>query len=243
MPKKSKISKAPVVLITASGRGLGAYLAHSFSKKGYRILLHYRTKEDEVLKLAKKINAEAVFQADLASESNTKWVADEIKSTFGSLDCLVNNAGTYAGKSLMTLSEAEWFEGIDSTASATYFTTKALLPLLRKSSCPRVINIGDSSCDRPTARDLAVSYHIGKTGVHILTKSFAQSEAKHGVTVNMVSPGWMENSVGKLSKSSIPAGRYGRFEDIWNAIEFLIQPESDYVNGSNLIVSGGWNLR
>ena len=241
MKKNKTIS--PSVLVTASGGRLGGYLAESFSKNGYQVILHYRRNPSEALRLAKRIKAAAVFQGDLALESDCQRIAGEIKKQFGSLNCLVNNAGSYCGKNLMKLSSEEWFEGLNSTVSSTFLMTKALLPLIRLTAQGRVINIGDSSCDRPSARDLALSYHIGKTGVLMLTKSFAQSEAHHGVTVNMVSPGWLEKSVGTLSKKAIPSGRYGRYEDIWNAIEFLIKPESSYVNGSNIVVSGGWNLR
>ena len=240
---KRKKALAPMALITGSGHGLGAFLAESFSKKGYQVILHYRTHQSEALRLARRLNAIAVFQGDLAVPSTSLTIAKEIKKRFGVLDCLVNNAGVYCAKELIDLSTQEWFEGLNSTASATFLTTQALLPFIRNSQQGRVINIGDSSCDRIGARDLAMSYHIGKTGVLMLTKSFAQSEASFGTTVNMVSPGWLENSVGKLSKKMIPAGRQGTFEDIWNAIEFLLKPESTYVNGSNIVVSGGWNLR
>ncbi|MES2309897.1 MAG: SDR family oxidoreductase [Verrucomicrobiota bacterium] len=238
-----KSSNPPIVLVTGSSQGLGAYLAQSFSKQGYYVLLHYRTNKAEAQKRAKKIKAKGIFQADLSSSVDVQRMAKQIKKEHGRLDCLVNNAGVYHARNLAQLSDQEWFEGLNSTASAVFLMTKALLPLLRRSASPRVINIGDSSCDRPTARDLAMGYHVGKTGVLMLTKSFAQSEARHGVTVNMVSPGWLENSLGKLSKKEIPAGRYGRFQDIANVVEFLIKPESNYINGSNIIVSGGWNLR
>ncbi len=240
--KKNKL-EIPLVFVSGSGHGLGAYLAESFSKKGYGVILHYRSRKSEAIALGRRLKALAVFQGDLGVESKAQAIALEIRKRFGVLDCLVNNAGVYSPKRLVDLSSQEWWEGLNSTASSTFFMTKALLPLIRGSKNGRIINIGDSSCDRLGARDLAMSYHIGKTGVLMLTKSFAQSEGGDGVTVNMVSPGWLENSVGKLSKKEIPAGRYGKFEDIWNAVEFLIKPESNYVNGSNVVVGGGWNLR
>jgi 3-oxoacyl-[acyl-carrier protein] reductase len=105
-----------------------------------------------------------------------------------------------------------------------------------------VINIGDGACDRPGARTMAPAYHIGKTGVYILTRSFAQAEAAHGVAVNLVSPGLLETSVGLGSPTQVPAGRFGNFEDIFAAVDFLINIETPYVTGSNLIAGGGWNL-
>jgi 3-oxoacyl-[acyl-carrier protein] reductase len=77
----------------------------------------------------------------------------------------------------------------------------------------------------------------------MVTRSFARAEAGNGVTVNMVSPGWLENSVGLPPVGVIPAGRYGTFEDVAGVVEFLLEERSGYLTGSNLIVSGGWNLR
>ena len=74
----------------------------------------------------------------------------------------------------------------------------------------------------------------------LLTRSVAQAEAKHGITCNLVSPGFLETSVGLPPKKSIPAGRFGTTADIWNAVEFLLRPESSYLTGSNLRVTGGW---
>ena len=90
-----------------------------------------------------------------------------------------------------------------------------------------------------------MSYHIGKTGAWMLTRSFAKAEAEHGVAVNMVSPGLLENSVGLKENAEgddIPAGRYGTFGDVAEALGFLANAESTYLTGSNLAVGGGWNL-
>jgi 3-oxoacyl-[acyl-carrier protein] reductase len=170
-------------------------------------------------------------------------MADSVNARFGRLDLLVNNVGVYHERHGLELSEAEWFEGLNSTVTQTYFTTRAVLPLLRQDGLKRVVNIGDSSCDRTGARDLAWSYHVGKTGVWMLTRSFAAAEAEHGIAVNMVSPGFLENSLGEIAPAEIPAGRVGTFHDIYQAVHFLAKEAPAYLTGSNLVVSGGWNLR
>ena len=79
----------------------------------------------------------------------------------------------------------------------------------------------------------------------MLTRSFAKTEAEHGVAVNMVSPGLLENSVGLSGDSQtdkVPAGRYGNFGDVAESVSFLAKAESNYLTGSNLTVGGGWNL-
>ncbi len=237
----------PVALITGAGRGLGSGLAKRLAQSGFAVALHYFSSEKTAFRLAEAIRATgtetSTFQADLARESEAIRLIDEVTGRFGRIDVLINNSGVYHAKSLQELTEKEWLEGIHSTATAAFFTTRAALPYLRKSGNGRVINIGDSSCGRAGARDLSMGYHIGKTGVYMLTRTFAREEARHQVTVNMVSPGYLENSQKLPNLSTIPAGRPGTFDDIWNAVEFLLKPGSGYLTGSNLILSGGWNLR
>lgn len=232
-----------VIFISGSGKGLGASLATFFVQQGDRVILHYHHSKKAALQLASKIHPEALLSGDLTQEKVCQTIARKIHSQFGRLDVLIHNSGVYVEKGIMDLTAEEWKQGFDTTATACFFLTRALLPLLRRSSQGRIINIGDSSAERPTARDRAMSYHLGKTGLLMLTRSFAQQEARYGVTCNMISPGWLEGSVGKLSKKSIPAGRYGKASDIQNAIEFLLKKESNYITGSHLVVSGGWNLR
>jgi 3-oxoacyl-[acyl-carrier protein] reductase len=236
-----------VILITGAARGLGSALAQHFAKRDYAVALHYHTSKEDAQKVTKFIQdsggtAEA-FQADLSSQAQAQSLIDSVIKRFGSIFALINNAGTYHDKNLYELSEEEWMSGLHSTATATFHTIRASLPHLRKISNARIINIGDSGCDRPTARDLAISYHIGKVGVYMLTRSFARTEAPFGITVNMISPGWLGNSINLPPPHVIPAGRYGTFEDVASAAEFFLAESSNYVTGSNLILSGGWNLR
>jgi 3-oxoacyl-[acyl-carrier protein] reductase len=241
------MSTNPVALVTGAGTGLGRALAVALARDGFDIALHYRTSEEEALQTLEDIFARGgvaeLFQADLAHQADALEMADSLNARFGRLDLLVNNVGVYHERHGLELSEDEWYEGLNSTVTQTYFTTRALLPLLRQDGLKRVVNIGDSSCDRTGARDQAWSYHVGKTGVWMLTRSFAAAEAEHGIAVNMVSPGFLENSLGEIAATEIPAGRVGTFHDIYQAVHFLALTAPAYLTGSNLVVSGGWNLR
>ncbi|MCS7062877.1 MAG: SDR family oxidoreductase [Methylacidiphilales bacterium] len=239
-----------IILITGAAKGLGAALARHLANSGYLVAVHYRTSRHEASALIRQIQSTGglaqAFQADLSIQREAEALLHSIHNTFGdeaSLFALINNAGTYHDKNLYNLTETEWLSGLHSTATATFHTIRAALPYLRKTERARIINIGDSGCDRPTARDLAISYHIGKVGVYMLTRSFARTEARYGITVNLISPGWLENSINLPPPSTIPAGRYGTFQDVASAVDFLLSPTSQYLTGSNLILSGGWNLR
>ena len=92
---------------------------------------------------------------------------------------------------------------------------------------------------------MAMGYHIGKTGVWMLTRSFAKSLAGDGVAVNMVSPGLLDSSVGLAGDAEadgVPAGRYGTFDDVSAAVKFLATTDNTYLTGANLTVGGAWNL-
>jgi len=234
-------------LITGSSSKLGAAIARHLATKGYSLGLHFHRNAEAGNSLASELSeggcAAVALQADLTREVEVRALFGNWLSPTDSLDVLINNAGAYLDKPLLECTEREWQDGLQSTATATFLTSRRALPHLRRSGHGRIINIGDSSCERIGSRNLAPGYHIGKTGVLMLTKSFAASEASHGLTVNMISPGYLENSVGLPDRSKIPAGRFGQFSDICTALDFLISPEASYCSGSNLILSGGWNLR
>ena len=251
MSEESESQKdQPVAVVTGGGGGLGRALALDLAANGFAVLVHYHSSAGGAEETAGKIRdsggrAETV-SADLRAEKGAIALAIAARKIFARVDVLVNNSGVYVGRDFKDLSEEEWFDGFNSTASAVFFVTREMLPLLRKApEGGRVINIGDGSCDRPGARDLAMSYHIGKTGVWMLTRSFAKLAAGNGVAVNMVSPGLLENSVGLAGdalEDGVPAGRYGTFSDVAQAVRFLATMQGTYLTGANLTVGGGWNL-
>jgi NAD(P)-dependent dehydrogenase (short-subunit alcohol dehydrogenase family) len=159
----------------------------------------------------------------------------------GALHVLINNAGIYPERDLLEIEPAEWQRVLDVTCSAVFHLTRGLVPLLRAGAPARVVNLGDSGADRITARVMATPYHIAKLGVHVLTRSFAKVLAPDRITVNQISPGFLENSLG-VPGSPIPAGRLGAFADILAALDFLLSPGAEYTTGADIVVSGGWNV-
>ena len=91
------------------------------------------------------------------------------------------------------------------------------------------------------AHVMATPYHIAKLGVHVLTRSYAQLLMPKGITVNMISPGFLENSIGSPPQR-LPAGHPGSFQDILGALDYLLSEPASYVSGTNLLVAGAWNL-
>ena len=142
-----------VALITGAGRGLGRALALDLATLGMKLALHYhrsRAGAEETCKLVRDLGSEAeIFPANLSRADEASHLVAEVAAWFGQIDLLINNAGLYQEKPGLELTEAEWFEGLDTTVTAVYFTTRACLPWLRQSRLKRVINIGDSACLSP----------------------------------------------------------------------------------------------
>lgn len=237
----------PVALVTGAGTGLGAYLAEHLARRGFDVAIHYRRSRDgasQTSRLCRAAGAQTgVWSGDLSRPSAARRLAEGIERKWGCLDVLVHNAGVYTAGKWDELSEASWRDGLKSTVESGYWISRACIHLLRTARAGRLVFIGDSSCEHPGARDLALSYHVGKTGVLMLARTIAQAEASHGITANVISPGYLENSVDLPSVEVVPVGRFGAFADIAAGLDFLISDEAAYFTGGHLLASGGWNLR
>jgi NAD(P)-dependent dehydrogenase (short-subunit alcohol dehydrogenase family) len=233
------------ILITGSAKGLGAAIAQALAKDGHRVALHYcssRHAAEEKMRAIQSSGGDcAIFQSPLASLSDGKKLIDQAAAHFGGLDTLVNNAGVFNRNRFEELTQEEWDAGFASTASAAFYATRAALPHLRKCGRGRIVNIGDALSDRVGFTEPAMSYYIGKVGVWMMTQTLAHTEAPHKITVNMVSPGVLSESICDTPLEEMPLGRYGTYEDVIHPIRFLLEENSEAVTGSNFHVSGGWN--
>jgi len=235
-----------VALVTGSARRTGRGLALALAEAGADVAIHYRKSKDEAFGVADEIRGlgrrSTAVQADLADASATAGAVEQVVGELGGLDILVNNVGAIVWKKLDEISADEWRQSIDSTINATYHASIAALPHMRDKAFGRIINILDTDADRIRPTLLATPYKIGKTGSLILTQSLAAQEAAHGITVNAVSPGTLENSEVKPPLEHIPAGRFGTIEDLAAAVLFLASDTASYVTGSNIKVSGGYQI-
>ncbi len=231
-------------LVTAGAQGLGRAIVEGLVDDGLSVLVHYhRSRAPAEALIAELPEGRALaVQADLSGHDGCEMLVRAVQQGPGRLDVLVNNLGVYPEKKLLEFDPAEFRQIFEVTCASVFQVTMGLLPLLRDAPVRgRVINIGDSAADRIEARVLATPYHIAKMGVNVLTRTFAKALKDESITVNMVSPGFLENSVGRPGEP-LPNGEPGRFADILGAIRYLLSPAADYVSGTNIVVSGGWNL-
>ena len=232
------------VLITGSAQGLGREMALHLAAPGTLLLLHYGTSEaaaQSLVDAAGGLGARAVaLQADLAEPRERERLMERVKAETDSLQVLINNAGLYLPTPLMEITAAQWGTTMEVTCGAVHHLIQMAAPLLRKGAPARVVNMGDSGNDRIVSRPQATPYHIAKLGVNVLTRSYARALGPDGITVNQISPGIMENSIDG-PEAPIPAGRRGAYSDLLAAMDYLLSPAAEYVSGTNLVVSGGWN--
>jgi 3-oxoacyl-[acyl-carrier protein] reductase len=233
-------------LVTAGAQGLGQAIIQHLVRQDYAVFIHYYTSHQAAMALQAAITAgggqAVLLQADLAQRDERERLLQRVAAVTSTLHVLVNNLGWYLMERLPHITIDQWEQALTLNCTATFHLTQLALPLLEAAQPPgRIINLGDSACDRIEAHVMATPYHIAKLGVHVLTRSYAQLLMPKGVTVNMISPGFLENSVGNPPEA-LPAGCPGRFEDVLGALDYLLSAPAQYVSGTNLLVTGAWNL-
>lgn len=234
-----------IALVTGSSRRLGKELALALAKNGADVVVHYNKSAKEADAVKNKIESlgrlSMAVKADLSKPLEVEDMFKKIIKKFKKIDILINNVGNFILKSVDEYSPEEWNYLIDTTLNTTYHCCRYAIPFMRKQKFGRIINIADSLADRIQSSPKLTPYIIGKTGVIILTQTLAVTEARHNINVNAVSPGVMENSIVKPA-DKVPKGRYAMYEDIINAVLFLLDKKSDYITGANIKVNGGWRV-
>ena len=233
-------------LVTAGAQGLGQAIVQHLYKQDYFLFIHYYSSQQAAEELQAEITAAGgqsmTLQADLSCGNERERLVQRIAAVTTELHLLVNNLGWYVIDSLPHITLEQWESALTLNCTAAFHLTQLALPLLETATPPsRIINLGDALSDRIEAYVMATPYHIGKLGLHVLTRSYAQLLMPKGITVNMISPGFLENSIG-TPPQPLPAGRKGSFEDILGALDYLLSKQADYVSGTNLLVAGAWNL-
>jgi pteridine reductase len=237
------------VLITGAARRIGAACARLLHDEGFNICLHYRSSEQDVVRLGEELNhiradSARMIQANLLNMLEVKKLAQAADGAWGGVGVLLNNASAFYPGTIGEVSEQDWDELLGSNLKAPFFLSQALAPSLsRKQGC--IINIIDIHAERGLIGYPV--YSIAKAGLAAMTKSLAK-ELGPEVRVNGVSPGailWPEQEMSDEIKTEIlqrvALQRNGDPLDIAKAVRFLIN-DADYITGQILSVDGGRTL-
>lgn len=237
------VPRVKTALVTGAAKGIGRAIALKLAREGYSIALHYRASSDEAFAVKLEIEALGVravtLSADLRDSSEAQTLVSSAHEQLGGLGVLVNNVGNYVRKPLAELTVIDWHEMLDSNLNAAFYTCHAALPIMRAQGYGRIVNLGFAGAQNLIARPNILPYTIAKTGIILLTKAIAQSEAAHGITSNVVAPGVIENSISKPLEL-IPLQRLGTVEELSDAVWGFVN--SSYQTGQVLEVAGGFNL-
>ena len=243
MKTEALFLKGRVCLVTGGSRKMGSAFAMALAESGGDVAVHYLTREDAAKRTAAKIRAKGkraiTVKADVTDEKQVERMFGVVERKLGKVDVLINNVGSFLLKPISGISAGEWQGVIDSNLNSAFYCCRLALPGMREQGFGRIINLGYGPCQGVDSKGRTTTYHMAKTALLVYTKGLAREEASKGITVNMISPGTMFNSVNRPPVKTIPAGRYARYSDLVNAVLFLLKEESSYITGNNLLVTGG----
>jgi len=240
-----------VALITGGARGIGKQIGLALARKDWNIAICYRTSEDdadETVGLIQEIGPEAYSQkADVSDPKAAKELVKNVEKKFGRIDALINCAGPYHRTNILKETPEGWNSMFDNNLHPVFYLTQAVSEGMIDRKWGRVINFSMANADKLMAQTEVTAHYIAKAGVLMLTRAFARQLAAHRITVNAISPGFIDSGSApkdelKAMLNRIPAGYIGSPKDAVNAALYFVSEEAAYVNGSNMILSGGWGL-
>jgi 3-oxoacyl-[acyl-carrier protein] reductase len=241
-----------VALVTGGARGIGRTLCERLAHDGYRVVVNFRSDADAAASLVDKLRndgAQAVgIQADVSDPDQAAELVRAAGEHFGTgVSTLVNNVGEFSLSAVAATSVQRWNDVIDSNLNSAFYMIRAALPAMRAQRHGRIVTIGLSASLIVRGAPNIAAYSVAKTGIAVLTRSLAVEEAPHGITVNCVAPGLIDNGhlhprqAAWMSKR-VPAGRLGTGHDIAQAVAFLVSDRAEYISGATLAVAGAWDF-
>ncbi len=245
--------KGKTVIITGGARGIGKAAALKLASLGANLVINYLGNDkaaSETEEACKQLGAEILLiKGDVASAEQCEKIAAAALERFGRIDVLINNAGITRDGLLMRMEEKDFDSVINTNLKGTFLMTKAVSRQMLKQRYGRIINM--ASVVGITGNQGQANYSASKAGVIGLTKSFALEVAAKGITVNAVTPGFIETDMTdamtdaaiEAAKALIPAKRMGSPEDVAEVIAFLASEQSGYITGQTVCVDGGMCMR
>ncbi|HEX3033663.1 MAG TPA: SDR family oxidoreductase [Thermodesulfobacteriota bacterium] len=240
-----------VVLITGGARGIGRSIAIALAERGWSVAICYRTSEKEAKEtvgiIQGKGSSSLAVKCDVSDPTAGEKFVRYVEEEWGHIDALINCAGPYHRISLLDETIEGWNSMFDNNLHPVFYMSRAIAPGMKERKWGRIINFSMANADKLSAQTEITAHYIAKAGVLILTRSLARLLAPHGITVNAISPGFInsgsapEEELTKMVKM-IPAGYVGSMRDAVETTLFLLSEEARYVNGTNIHLSGGWGL-
>ena len=237
-----------VALVTGGTGGIGSAIVKRLARMGHRVATNYRD-EAKARKWQEQARAEGleilIIPGDVANPESAAAMVDAVRSALGPVDILVNNAGITRDTTFHRMSALQWQEVINTNLNSCFNVTRPVIDGMRERKWGRIIQI--SSINGQKGQYGQANYAASKAGMHGFTISLAQENARFGITVNTVSPGYIATDMVMAVPEevrakivvNIPTGRLGTPEEIAYAVSFFMPDEAAWITGANLSVNGG----
>lgn len=235
------------VLITGGTRGIGRATAMLFLNKGYNTVITYEKSDDIAREMEDSFSEGFVaLKCDVASAKEVEKAIDFIKSKFGGVDILVNNAAISMQKLIQDMTENEWDRVFDVNIKSMFNTVKYTVPYMINRKWGKIVNI--SSIWGMTGASCEVAYSASKAAVIGYTKALAKELGPSGICVNSVAPGVIDTDMNKMHgidvmnelKDETPLGKIGTPDEVAKVIEFLAEDNSSFITGQIISPNGGF---
>ncbi|KTD33170.1 acetyoacetyl CoA reductase [Legionella nautarum] len=237
-------------VVTGGTGGIGTAICRRLAAEYRVVACYFKDGRHEEAKRWQEAQKEAgydidILYADISKFEDCEKLAALVMERYGHVEVLVNNAGITADVSLKKMTPLQWQEVIDANLNSVFNVTRNILPSMLEKEYGRIINI--SSINGRKGQFGQCNYAASKAALYGFSKSLAQEVASKGVTVNTISPGYIETpmlasmkeEVLKCIIANIPVGRLGRPEEIAEAVAFLAAREAGFMTGANLDINGG----
>jgi 2-deoxy-D-gluconate 3-dehydrogenase len=242
--------KGKVAMVTGANQGLGMAYALAFAKAGADLYIPHFT--DDVSEIKGLIEAEgrkvAFIKGDLTQSDYVKAVVADCLKVYDKIDILVNNAGISKFGDFAEYPDSAWKQCIDVDLNAVYYLSHEVAKTMISHKSGKIINIGSALSF--TADKRCPPYAAAKHGIIGLTRVFANELGEYNIQTNAICPGFLATEVNKELTSDasfynkitkrIPAGRWGQLDDLMGTAVYLASKASDYINGWNISVDGGF---
>jgi NAD(P)-dependent dehydrogenase (short-subunit alcohol dehydrogenase family) len=224
-----------VAIITAAGKGMGAAIARELAADGYQVALLSNTGGAE--SLAAELGGLG-YTGSVTNVEDLLNLVDKTMDKFGRIDAAVNNTGHPPKGELLEIPDPDWHAGLDMLLLNVVRMARLVTPIMESQGGGAIVNISTFSAFEPKL-SFPVSSSL-RAALGSFTKLYADRYAPSGIRMNNILPGYVDSyPMSEENLAKIPAGRYGKVEEIAKTTRFLLSPEAGYITGQNIRVDGG----
>ena len=237
-------------LITGASKGIGRAIAIELAKQGVNVAINYNKSKKEAEEISSELINEynvksIILKGDVSNKEDCNLLVQESIATFGNLDILVNNAGIIDDNLLIRMSDEAWDRVLRTNLDSIFYCSKPAIKSMLKNKWGRILNIGSVVGIRGNIGQ--ANYASSKAGMMGFTKSLAKEVATRNITVNTITPGYINTETVDVLKQEqkdnimkwIPQGHFGEVEDIAYLASFLCSEKAKYITGQIISVDGG----